>query len=166
MKARRLSLLIAAAVLVVDQLVKWWVVGNLPGHPIRLIGDEFLVLRYVENRGAAWGLLPGAGSFIALGAIAAVVVIVMVVHRLPRPLEAVAMGLVLGGALGNLGDRIFRGPGLLDGAVVDFIDFAHFPAFNVADSAITVGAALALLAAFVLPHREGAEGEGDVGAGG
>jgi len=150
--SRLLALAVAAAVVVADQLTKWWVVSTLPGRPIELI-PGVLQLRYTENTGAAWGLLPGAGSFIALGAIAAAVVIVLVVHRLQRRLEAVAMGLVLGGALGNLGDRVFRGPGLLDGPVVDFVDFSHFPAFNVADSAITVGAALAILAAFVLGRR-------------
>ncbi len=152
MTSRRLPLLVAVAVIAADQLTKWWAVSTLPGNPIELI-PGVLFLRYVTNPGAAFGLLPGAGSFIALGAVAAVVLIVLVVHRLPGRLEAVAMGLVLGGALGNLGDRLFRGPGLLDGRVVDFVDFEYFPAFNVADSAITVGAALALLAAFVLSRE-------------
>jgi signal peptidase II len=156
--SRRLPLLIAAAVIAVDQLTKWWAASTLPGNSIELI-PGVLFLRYVTNPGAAFGFLPGAGSFIALGAIAAVVLIVLVVHRLPGRLEAVAMGLVLGGALGNLGDRLFRGPGLLDGRVVDFVDFEYFPAFNVADSAITVGAVLALLAAFVLSR----ESRGDAG---
>ena len=75
----------------------------------------------------------------------AVVVIVLVIRKVERGYDAVALGLVLGGAIGNLLDRIFRGDGLLDGRVVDFLDFSFFPAFNVADSAITVGAALALL---------------------
>lgn len=152
MTSRRLPLLIALAVLAADQLTKWWVVAALPGNPIEVI-PGVLWLQYVTNSGAAFGLLPGAGSFIALGAIAAVALILLVVYRLPGRLEAVAMGLVLGGAVGNLGDRLFRGPGLLDGKVVDFVDFAHFPAFNVADSAITVGAGLALLAAFVLSRE-------------
>ena len=152
MTSRRLPLLLAVAVIAADQLTKWWAVSTLPGNPIELI-PGVLFLRYVTNPGAAFGLLPGAGSFIALGAVAAVVRIVLGVHRLPGRLEAVAMGLVLGGALGNLGDRLFRGPGLLDGRVVDFVDFEYFPAFNVADSAITVGAALALLAAFVLSRE-------------
>jgi len=161
--SRRLSLLIAAAVLVADQLAKWWVVSTLPGHPIEVI-PGVLYLRYVTNPGAAFGLLPGAGSFIALAAIAAAVVIVMVVRQLPGRLEAVAMGLVLGGALGNLIDRIFRGPGLLDGRVVDFVDFEYFPAFNVADSVITVGAILAVLAAFALSREDGAAEERPGGA--
>jgi len=116
-----------------------------------------LWLNYVTNSGSAFGFFPGAGSFIALGAIAAVALIVLVVHRLQGRLEAVAMGLVLGGALGNLIDRLFRGPGLLDGRVVDFVDFKYFPAFNAADSAISVGACLALLAAFVLSRKGDAD---------
>ena len=162
MTSRRLPLLIAVAVIAADQLTKWWAVSTLPGDPIEVI-PGVLYLRHVTNAGAAFGLLPGAGSFIALGAIAASVLILMMAHRLPGRLEAVAMGLVLGGALGNLGDRFFRGPGLLDGRVVDFVDFEYFPAFNLADSAITVGAILAVLAAFVLSpgSRAGEEGGGD-----
>ena len=63
--------------------------------------------------------------------------------------ETVALGLVLGGAIGNLADRAFRGDGFLDGGVVDFVDFSFFPAFNAAYSAITIGAVLALWFAFV-----------------
>ena len=70
--------------------------------------------------------------------------ITLVIRKVERPYDAVALGLVLGGATGNLIDRLLRGDGLLDGKVVDFLDFSFFPAFNVADSAITVGAALAL----------------------
>ena len=66
-----------------------------------------------------------------------------------RRVEAVALGMVLGGAIGNLVDRVFRGDGLLDGAVVDFIDFSFFPTFNVADAAINIGVALLLIATFV-----------------
>ena len=152
MSPRLLSLAIAGAVIAADQLTKWWVVSTLPGNTIEVI-PGVLYFRYVLNSGAAFGFLPGAGSFIALGAIAAAVLIVLVVHRLQGRLETVAMGLVLGGALGNLIDRVFRGPGLLDGAVVDFVDFEYFPAFNVADSAITVGAGLAILTAFVLSRK-------------
>ena len=169
MTSRRLPLLIAAAVVTADQLTKWWVVSALEVGETRSFLPGVVYLHRVENSGAAFGQLPGAGSFIALGAIAAVVLIMLIVRHLPGRLEAVAMGLVLGGAVGNLVDRIFRGPGLLDGKVVDFarFDFYHsFPAFNVADSAITVGAILAVLAAFVLSRgTPGDEGSaGDAGA--
>jgi len=144
-------------VVLVDQLVKWWVVSTLPGKPIVLI-DGVLQLGYVTNSGAAFGLLRGAGSVIALVAIATTVGIVMAMGRLPGRVESIAMGLVLGGAMGNLGDRLFRGAGLFDGRVVDFIDFRFFPAFNVADSAITIGAGL--LIGFALFRRHTLEADG------
>ncbi len=147
LRTRRLALAVGAAVLVVDQLVKWWVVATLPGEPIVLI-DGFLQLRYVANFGAAFSMLDGSGSLIALIAIAAAVFIFVVAVKVNNTGETIALGLVLGGALGNLADRIFRGDGFLDGGVVDFVDFSFFPAFNVADSAITIGAILALWFAF------------------
>jgi len=145
---RRLALSVAAGVIAFDQLSKWLVVRTLPGDPVVLI-DGFLELRYVTNSGAAFSLLDGFGSLIALIAIAAAVFIFLLAVQVDSKGEIVALGLVLGGAIGNLGDRIFRGDGFLDGGVVDFVDFSFFPAFNVADSAITIGAALALWFAFV-----------------
>jgi signal peptidase II len=145
---RRIALTIAGVIVVLDQLTKWWVVTRLPGDPIVLV-DGFLQLRYHVNFGAAFSMLEGAGSIIALVAIGAAVFIVLLSSRVTRLREIVALGLVLGGATGNLVDRIFRGDGFLDGGVVDWIDFSFFPAFNVADSAITVGAALAVLFALL-----------------
>lgn len=139
----RWALLTASGVLALDQLTKWWVVATLPGEPITLI-DGFLDLRYVTNSGASFSMLQGAGSLIAVAVIAIVVLIVMLVRKIAHTPEAIAFGLVLGGAIGNLADRIFRGPGFFDGAVVDFVDFSFFPAFNVADSAVSVGAVLLL----------------------
>jgi len=144
---RRLALSVAAVVIAVDQLVKWWVVTTLPGRPIVLI-DDFLQLRHVTNTGAAFSMLDGFGSVIGMFAIAAAVFIFLVAIKVGRAGEAVALGLVLGGALGNLADRAFRGDGFLDGGVVDYVDFSFFPAFNVADSGITIGAVLALWFAF------------------
>ncbi|MCH7586103.1 MAG: signal peptidase II [Acidobacteria bacterium] len=148
LRTRRLALAVAAAVIVVDQLTKWWVVATLPGKPVVLV-DGFLQLRFVSNSGAAFSLLDGFGSVIGLVAIAAAVFIFVVAVRVNSTGETVALGLVLGGAIGNLADRAFRGDGFLDGGVVDFVDFSFFPAFNAADSAITIGAVLALWFAFV-----------------
>ncbi len=156
MRARLLAFAVAAGVIAADQLTKWWVVSALAIGETHSLEPGVLYGHRVENSGAAFGFLPGAGSFIALGAVAAAILIVLVVHRLEGRLESVAMGLVLGGALGNLLDRFFRGPGLLDGKVVDFLRFdfwRSFPAFNVADTSITVGACLAILAAFVLTRK-------------
>lgn len=147
MTPRSTAFVSAFVVVLVDQLTKWWVVSALPGEPIVVISD-FLAFRYVRNTGAAFSLLPNSGVFLAVAAIGAAVFIVVVVGKTDRTAEGLALGLVLGGALGNLTDRVFRGDGFLDGAVVDFIDFDFFPAFNIADGAITIGAGLALLLAF------------------
>jgi signal peptidase II len=152
MTPRLIAYAVAAGVIIADQLTKWWVAATLPGDPIVVIDGVFR-LSYIQNSGAAFGMLRGFGSIVALVAVAAAVLITLVVRHLEGTVENVAMGLVLGGALGNLADRIFRGDGLLDGKVVDWIDFSFFPAFNVADTAITIGAGLALLVAFVL-HRQ------------
>lgn len=148
MNPLRRSLVLAGLVVIADQLTKWWASATLPGKPIVLI-DGFLDLRYVTNSGASFSMLEGAGSVIALLVIAVIVFIVVIAHRLDSAGEAVALGLVLGGAVGNLLDRLFRGDGWFDGAVVDFVDFSFFPAFNVADSAITIGAILILAFAFL-----------------
>lgn len=147
LSSRRIALGVGGAVVLFDQLTKWWVVSTLPGDPIVLI-DDFLQLRYFTNKGAAFSMLEGWGSIIALFAIGAALFVFLVAREVEHRGEAIALGMVLGGAVGNLLDRVFRGDGLLDGGVVDFVDFSFFPAFNVADSAITIGALLALWFAF------------------
>jgi signal peptidase II len=144
----RWSVAAAGAVVLLDQLTKWWVVSALPGDPIVLV-DGFLELRYVTNSGASFGMLQDAGALIALLVVAVVVFIVFLVRKIGTTPEAVGLGLVLGGAIGNLADRVFRGPGLFDGGVVDFVDFSFFPAFNVADSSISIGAGLILLLSLI-----------------
>lgn len=137
------ALAIGAGVIVADQATKWWASAVLPGSPIVLV-DGFLQLRYVTNPGAAFGFFGDAGSLIAFLAMAVIVGIVVVARKVDRWWEAVALGMVLGGAIGNLIDRVARGPGWLDGAVIDFVDFSFFPAFNVADAGITIGAIIAV----------------------
>lgn len=142
------ALTAASVVIALDQLTKWWAVATLPGAPITLI-DGILDLRYVTNSGASFSMFQGRGSLIALAVIAITVFIVALVRKVEAVPESIALGLVLGGALGNLLDRVFRGPGWFDGPVVDFFDLSFFPAFNVADSAVTIGAGLLLLIAFL-----------------
>jgi len=144
---RNLALTVAGSVVIVDQVTKWLALRGLSDGPISLI-DGFLQLRLVKNAGSAFSLFQGGGAVIAMIAIAATVMIVVIVRQLPSRIEGLALGLVLGGAVGNLLDRIFRGDGFLDGKVIDFIDFDFFPTFNAADSAITIGAILAVLLAF------------------
>lgn len=133
----------------VDQLTKWWAVNELADGPIVLI-DDFLQLRLLFNTGASFSILTNAGPILAIVAFGVIGLIVYVLGEASHRVEAVALGLVLGGAIGNLIDRLFRGDGFLDGAVVDFIDFSFFATFNVADAAINVGVALLLIAVFLL----------------
>ena len=111
-----------------------------------MIGD-LLQLRLTRNSGAAFSSLQGLGPLIGVAAVGVIGLVFIMIHHVPRRFEVVGLGLVLGGAAGNLLDRIFRGDGFLDGAVVDWIDPSFFPTFNVADSAITIGVAVLLVGA-------------------
>jgi signal peptidase II len=145
-RARRYALVggVAAAVIAADQLTKLWAVRRLGRGAITVIGPVRLSLS--RNRGGAFGLGSGVVPMVVLAAVALVVVLVAVGRSVDRPSMAVALGLVLGGALGNLADRIFRSPGLGRGSVVDFVDLRWWPVFNLADAAITCGCvALALM---------------------
>lgn len=140
---RRLALTVAAVVIVLDQITKVIAVASLSDGSVSIIG-EFLELSLVRNPDAAFNLLRGAGALIGLLAIAAAVLIFIVIHRTERTLDAVVLGLILGGALGNLIDRVVRDGVNLSGRVIDFVDFSFWPTFNVADAAISVGAVLAI----------------------
>jgi signal peptidase II len=141
---------IVLGVLVLDQLTKVWAVDRLSGGPIELVGDD-VVLRLSRNSGGAFSLFQGFTPLLAMIAVVLAVVLVRAVFRTHDTLMLVALALVLGGALGNLTDRIARSPGFLRGEVVDFIGVGSFPTFNVADSAITIGAVLLLVAVFRTP---------------
>ncbi len=147
----RWTLLVAVTVVVADQLTKAWAERALADGPIVII-DGFLRLRLTENPGAAFSSFQGAGPLLAIIAVGVAAWIVIMIRRSGHTLEALALALVLGGAVGNLIDRLTRGEGLLDGPVVDFVDFSFFPTFNVADAAISVGAVLLLVA--VMRHGE------------
>jgi signal peptidase II len=140
---------LAGAVLVVDQLTKAWAVNALADGPIVII-EDFLRLRLTHNTGAAFSLFARSGPVLGLIVIGVIILIVVSLRDAGNLGEAIGLGLVLGGALGNLTDRVFRGDGLMDGAVVDFIDFSFFPTFNMADSAVTVGVIVLLVSTFVL----------------
>lgn len=145
---RAVAFVVAAAVVLLDQLTKWWAVNALVDGPIVVI-EGFFQFRLTFNTGASFSILTNSGPLIAVVAFGVVGLIVVVLGDASRRVEAVALGLVLGGAVGNLLDRVFRGEGLLDGAVVDFIDFSFFPTFNVADMAINAGVILLLIVTFV-----------------
>ncbi len=145
---RVVAFIVAAIVVLLDQLTKWWALEALADGPIVVI-EDFFQFRLTFNTGASFSILTGAGPLIAIVAFGVVGLIIFVLGDASRRAEAVALGLVLGGAIGNLVDRVFRGDGFLDGAVVDFIDFDFFPTFNVADMAINIGIILLLLVTFV-----------------
>jgi signal peptidase II len=147
---RRLSLLLAlVAVTVVglDQFTKYLAVRELdPGRAVPVI-DGILQFRLIRNPGAAFSIATGMTWIFTVIAVVVSVVIVRIARRLGSVGWALALGLLLGGAVGNLLDRLFREPGFARGHVVDFIEylkfpFMDFPIFNVADSAVTTAAVL------------------------
>lgn len=146
---RRVGILIAVAVLVLvlDIVSKVTVVATLSNRaPIRLLGG-FLKLRVDRNPGAAFSFGPSLTILFSLIAITVIVVILRSSRRIYSLPWAITLGLLLGGATGNLIDRIFRSPGLFRGWVVDWIQIPHWPVFNLADSAIVCGGILAVLLA-------------------
>jgi signal peptidase II len=144
----RLLLGLAATVLALDVATKLIVVATLSDRkPLRLLGGA-VYLTETRNTGAAFSFAEGATVIFTLIAVAVAVVIVRSARRLYSTGWAVALALVLGGAVGNLLDRVFRDPGFLRGGVVDFIQVGWWPIFNVADSSIVCGGVLGALLAF------------------
>jgi signal peptidase II len=128
---------VVTTVLLVDQLSKWWAVDRLASGPVHVVWRLDLVLSY--NTGSAFSLFQGATPVIVVIALALVAVLGVLVWRAPTLGRAAVLGMILGGALGNLADRLFRGD---HGAVVDFVALHFWPTFNVADACITVGCIL------------------------
>ncbi|BAH49048.1 signal peptidase II [Rhodococcus opacus B4] len=147
---RRLLLFaIAGAILATDLLTKILAVANIePGRPVWLIGDV-VSLRLVRNPGAAFSMATGMTWLLTLVAVGVVIGVVRIGRTLRSPWWALGLGLVLGGALGNLVDRFFRAPGVMQGHVVDFVSVGWWPVFNVADSAIVCGAILLVVLTLV-----------------
>lgn len=143
---RKVGLLaaIASAVVILDLISKIVIVATIqPGEPVRILGG-LVYLSLIRNPGAAFSMATGMTWVLALIAIGVVIFIIRMAPRLRSTPWAISLGLVLGGAIGNLIDRIFRAPGFLQGHVVDFVSVfgpnaEYFPVFNVADSAITIG---------------------------
>ena len=149
-------LLVALCVVLLDQASKEWVRGAFSLHESVPVIPGFFHLTYVRNTGAAWGLF--SGQNIALSALALVMLAVLVAFRRkilpPGRVHRVALGLLCGGIVGNLFDRL-----RLD-YVVDFLDFfvrsSHFPAFNVADSAICIGVGIYVLGTLLVQAPDSA----------
>jgi len=168
--ARILFGTVALAVLVIDQLTKHLAVVRLEeSEPVRLLGGA-VYLTLVRNSGAAFSF--GTGYTFVFPTITIVVIgwICWMARRLGSGLWALALGLVLGGALGNLGDRLFRSPGPFFGHVVDMVSVFHpagqvFPVFNAADSALSVGVVLAVLLELTGRRRDGTRATDEDGDG-
>jgi signal peptidase II len=128
---------VAAVVVLVDQLSKSWAVSRLSHGPIHIVGPLDLELQ--RNTGSAFSLFQGEAVVLVIVAVILVGVLLVMAGRAPTSGRAVVFGLILGGALGNLADRLFRGE---NGAVIDFIALHFWPTFNLADSCIVVGCVL------------------------
>ena len=139
-----LSLLIAAVVVGLDQLSKHWAVSQLnDGHTVHVLWTLRFNLAF--NGGMAFGRGQGLGPIIGVIATIVVVGLVLSLRRSDGKMSVVAVGLIVGGAMGNIVDRLFREDAWLHGRVVDFIDFQWFPIFNIADICVNVGGGLLVL---------------------
>lgn len=137
---------VAAAVLAIDQLAKAWVLASLPPDVPQHVIGSLLIFRRVLNSGAAFSLATGSTWVFSIIAAAVVVFLIWFARRIRSLAWAALFGLLLGGTLGNLTDRLLRPPGFGVGRVVDFIQIPLLPAiFNVADSAIVTSMALFVL---------------------
>jgi signal peptidase II len=151
MRPAWLGVAVAAATVVLDQLSKWWILADVMNPPRIIEITPFFNVVLVMNRGASFGLMGGSGDWGPWALVALAVVIVtglgIWLARTPSRWVGAAVGLVIGGAIGNVIDR------LRYGAVIDFLDFhagdLHWPAFNLADSAITVGVGILLVDALI-----------------
>ncbi|GAA2444168.1 signal peptidase II [Streptomyces macrosporus] len=140
--------IVAALAYALDLITKILVVERLEGHDAIEVIGTWLRFHAVRNPGAAFGIGEALTIVFTVIAAAVIVVIVRIARKLYSAPWAVALGLLLGGALGNLTDRIFRSPGVFRGHVVDFIAPAHFAVFNLADTAIVCGGVLIVILSF------------------
>jgi signal peptidase II len=138
----RLLLTVAAVVLVLDIVTKVLAVRLLtPGQPVSIVGDN-ITWTLVRNSGAAFSMATGYTWVLTLIATGVVIGIIWMGTRLVSSWWAVGLGMILGGAMGNLVDRFFRSPGPLQGHVVDFLSIGWWPVFNIADPSVVGGAIL------------------------
>lgn len=148
MKRLPLAAIATLVVVLLDQLSKWWVVNNLAlyesVYPIPALSHIFAIT-HLTNTGAAFGLLQEAGGFFTIASAVITVIILIYLRSMPRDrwLTRIALGMVVGGALGNLIDRLSLG------YVIDFIDFSFFAKFNIADSSVSIGVVLLFIATWL-----------------
>ena len=139
-RARRLFILSTVLIFAFDLATKNWAKSSLSARePIKVIGD-FLQFTYTTNRGAAFNLADNSTLALSSLKLCVAVFIIYYIRRVVAPSWGLALGLLLGGVLGNLWDRAVRAPGQWRGEVIDWIQLPHWPVFNIADSSIVVSA--------------------------
>jgi signal peptidase II len=144
-RSMRTSVFVAVVIAVLDQMSKAWALRDLAdGRVIHVIWTLQFNLTY--NRGMAFSRGTGVGPIIGVIGLVVVVMLLLSLRRADNVLTRLATGLIIGGAMGNILDRLFRDSGWMRGAVIDFVDFQWWPVFNVADMAIMIGAATMIVA--------------------
>lgn len=145
--SKSVAYVLMAIIIFFDQLTKHWSLNALSsGKTIKIFWT--LQLNLVFNSGMAFSQGQGVGRIIGVLAIGVVIGLLISLRKPMSLVTTIGTGLLVGGASGNILDRMFRGNGWMGGAVVDFIDLQWFPVFNVADSAVTIGAGFLILGAF------------------
>ena len=146
----------AVLVLVLDVLTKGWAVSALSdGRDIHIIWTLHFALTH--NEGMAFSAGTNVGPFIGMLAIVVIAILLLTMRKQGNVVSVIATGCIIGGALGNVVDRVFRGSGFMGGAVVDFIDLRWWPVFNVADIGIVCGA-IAVAYSMIVSQPEVLEG--------
>jgi signal peptidase II len=137
---------VTAGVVIADQLTKWWAESRLDDGDVNLFWT--LRLHLSHNTGMAFSRGQNIGPIIGVVALVVIVAMLLSLKRQSGRVANLAVGMIIGGAIGNVLDRLFRSPGWFRGAVVDFIDLQWFPIFNVADMGITIGGVLLVLSSW------------------
>ena len=155
-RTSRIGLGAALVVLILDILTKGWAMSALSdGRDIHIFWTLHFALTH--NEGMAFSTGTNVGPFIGMLAIVVIAILIFTLRKQSSLFSLIATGCIIGGAIGNVLDRVFRGSGFMDGAVVDFIDFRWWPVFNVADIGIVCGA-IAVAYSMIVSQPEEIEG--------
>ena len=155
-RTSRIGLGAALVVLILDILTKGWAMSALSdGRDIHIFWTLHFALTH--NEGMAFSTGTNVGPFIGMLAIVVIAILIFTLRKQSSLISLIATGCIIGGAIGNVLDRVFRGSGFMDGAVVDFIDFRWWPVFNVADICIVCGA-IAVAYSMIVSQPEEIEG--------
>ena len=155
-RTSRIGIGAALAVLILDILTKGWAMSALSdGRDIHIFWTLHFALTH--NEGMAFSTGTNVGPFIGMLAIVVIAILIFTLRKQSSLISLIATGCIIGGAIGNVLDRVFRGSGFMDGAVVDFIDFRWWPVFNVADIGIVCGA-IAVAYSMIVSQPEEIEG--------